>query len=124
MLCTYFTSYRVVSLRAAWVTFDAPGWLDRDPYGIHTSSLSYNTQMHNHVILRNIDKQQINSKIMSEKETRRAKSGFYQRTWKCKTDIVIRILLQERTMEKELDILLERYMQGKAIRKLALMTLT
>ena len=24
----------------AWVTFDAPGWLDRDPYGIHTSSLS------------------------------------------------------------------------------------
>jgi len=61
---------------------------------------------------------------MSEKETRRAKSGFYQRTWKCKTDIVIRILLQERTMEKELDILLERYMQGKAIRKLALMTLT
>ena len=41
MLCTYFTSYRVVSLRAAWVTFDAPGWLDRDPYGIHTSSLSY-----------------------------------------------------------------------------------
>ena len=42
MLCTYFTSYRVVSLRAAWVTFDTPGWLDRDPYGIHTSSLSYN----------------------------------------------------------------------------------
>ena len=42
MLCTYFTSYRVVSLRAAWVTFDAPGWLDRDPYGIHTSSLSEN----------------------------------------------------------------------------------
>ena len=42
MLCTYFTSYRVVSLRAAWVTFDAPGWLDRDPYGIHTSSLSNN----------------------------------------------------------------------------------
>ena len=36
MLCTYFTSYRVVSLRAAWVTFDAPGWLDRDPYGIFT----------------------------------------------------------------------------------------
>ena len=31
---------------------------------------SNNTQMHNHVILRNIDKQQINSKIMSEKETR------------------------------------------------------
>jgi len=28
----YFTSYRVVSLRAAWVTFDAPGWLDRHPY--------------------------------------------------------------------------------------------
>ena len=44
MLCTYFTSYRVVSLRAAWVTFDAPGWLDRDPYGIHTSSL--------HIIIR------------------------------------------------------------------------
>ena len=42
----------------------------------------------------------------------------------CKTDVVIRILLQERTMEKELDILLERYMRGKAIRKLALMTLT
>ena len=40
MLCIYFTSYRVVNLRAAWVTFDAPGWLDRDPYGIHTSSLS------------------------------------------------------------------------------------
>ena len=40
MLCIYFTSYRVVSLRAAWVTFDAPSWLDRDPYGIHTSSLS------------------------------------------------------------------------------------
>ena len=27
-------------------------------------------------------------------------------------------------MEKELDILLERYMQGKTIRKLALITLT
>ena len=27
MLCIYFTSYRNVSLRAAWVTFDAPGWL-------------------------------------------------------------------------------------------------
>ena len=35
-----YTSYRVVSLRAFWVTFDAPGWLDRDPYGIHTLSLS------------------------------------------------------------------------------------
>ena len=32
MLCIYFTSHRVVSLRAAWVTFDAPVWLDRDPY--------------------------------------------------------------------------------------------
>ena len=36
----HYTSYRVVSLRASWVTFDAPGWLDRDPYGIHTFSLS------------------------------------------------------------------------------------
>ena len=43
----HFTSYRVVSLRAAWVTFDAPGWRDRDPYGIHTFSLSYNNNNHN-----------------------------------------------------------------------------
>ena len=28
-------------------TFDAPGWLDRDPYGIHTSSLSYNNNNNN-----------------------------------------------------------------------------
>ena len=47
MLCTYFTSYRVVSLRAAWVTFHAPGLLDRDPYGIHTSSLSNNNNSNN-----------------------------------------------------------------------------
>ena len=25
---------------ASWVTFDAPGWLDKDPYGIHTFLLS------------------------------------------------------------------------------------
>ena len=36
----------------------------------NNDSNNNNTQMHNHVILRNIDKQQINSKIMSEKETR------------------------------------------------------
>ena len=42
MLCIYFTSYGVFSLRAVWVTFDAPGWLDRDPYGIHTFPLPYN----------------------------------------------------------------------------------
>ena len=46
--------------------------------------------------------------------------------WKLQNDyIVVRNLLQEKTTEKELDILLERYTQGKTLRKLTLLiTLT
>ena len=33
----HYTSYRVVSLRASWVTFDAPGWL----IGIHMASIRF-----------------------------------------------------------------------------------
>ena len=29
-----------VWLRSLLITFDAPGWLDKDPYGIHTFLLS------------------------------------------------------------------------------------
>ena len=91
------------------------------------------------VLLRHLNKpdtQQIKSKITSEKETRyccnRAKSGSCHRMeivndchrMEIVNDYtVIRNLLGERTTEKELDILLERYTQEKTIRKLRFMTL-
>ena len=70
MLCTYFTSYRVVNLRAAWVKFDAPGWLDRDPYGIHTSSLSYNNTITGNKITNNTNNNTTNNKITETSQSK------------------------------------------------------
>ena len=68
------------------------------------------THVHNHVILRNTDKQQINSKITSEKETRYLLQKSQKWMLSQNVEIVKRnqkFIVRKET-DKELDILLER----------------